>query len=143
MGLVLVEILYYSHNSVGHCSQLDVNNNNCFVCYSSVYSLCINYNNCLTDLSNEDLQTTITLFKRTAFLYKTEWTSLVYSFALSCLLFGIVTSLMNVLEGEGSWLRILEISINANIVVSLLSFAYFVYIYTCSVVCGFLFTCLP
>ena len=28
-----------------HCLQLDVNNNNCFVCYSSVTTLCINSNN--------------------------------------------------------------------------------------------------
>ena len=27
---VLIKILYYSHNSVCHCAQLDVNNNNCF-----------------------------------------------------------------------------------------------------------------
>ena len=27
--LVLIKILYYSHNTVWHCSQLDVSNNNC------------------------------------------------------------------------------------------------------------------
>ena len=41
---------------------------------------------------------------------------------------------MNVLEDERSCLRFLEISINVNIIV---------YIYFGSVVCGFLFTCLP
>ena len=41
--LVLIKILLYClHNSVRHCSQLDVNNNTCFPCYSSVYTLYIN-----------------------------------------------------------------------------------------------------
>ena len=31
--------------SVCHCSQLFVNNNNCCVCYTSVYGFCINNNN--------------------------------------------------------------------------------------------------
>ena len=44
-NLVIIKILYYSHNFVHHCSQLDVNNNNCYVCYSSVYPLCVNNNN--------------------------------------------------------------------------------------------------
>ena len=42
--LVLIKILYCSHNSVCHCSQFDVNNIDCFVYYSSVYTLCINNN---------------------------------------------------------------------------------------------------
>ena len=55
--------------------------------------------------------------------------------ALPCFLYCNVNSLMNVLEGECSWIRILERFINANNVVSLLLFVYFVYIYSCSVCC--------
>ena len=52
-------------------------------------------------------------------------------------------SLINFLEVECSLLRLLEMSINANIVVSLLLFVYFVYIIASSVCCVFLFTSLP
>ena len=48
---------------------------------------------------------------------------------------------MKLLKGDSLWLRLLEMSINVNIVASLLLLVYFVYIYSCSVVCGFLFTC--
>ena len=44
--LVFNKILYCSPNSVHHSSQLDVNNNNWFVCYSTVYLFYINNNNC-------------------------------------------------------------------------------------------------
>ena len=119
-----------------HCSQLDVNKNNYLVCYSFVYTLCINnnnYNNYTTDLCNGDLQTTITLFRRTASSHKADKTSLTHLPALLCLLYDTVNSLMNVLEGKCSWLRLQEISTNVNNVV---------YINSCSVVCVFLFTCL-
>ena len=45
--LVIIKILYYSHSSVHHCSQLYVNNNNNFVCFCTVYTLCINNSNYL------------------------------------------------------------------------------------------------
>ena len=60
-----------------------------------------------------------------------------------CLLQGIVNSLMNVLEGECSWLRLLEIFINVNNVVSLLLLCIlFTFILVVFAVV-FLFTCLP
>ena len=154
-----------------HCSQLDVNNSNCFACYSFVYVLfinnhnhwtiirrrssnaqhlhtklteihscncfifcyspiykvCIN-NNYSTDLYNGDLQTEITLFKRTGSSHKTLWTSLTHLAALSCLLYDRVNSQMNVLESKCCWLRLFEISVNLN---------NDFYIYYCSVVCVF------
>ena len=50
---------------------------------------------------------------------------------LTCLLYNNVNILLNVLEGECSWLCFLEISISY----SLLLFHYFVYNYSCSVCC--------
>ena len=72
--LILIKIIYYSLNFVCHCSQLDVNINNCFVCYSPFGLFCINNNNCLTDLSNGDLHSKFSLFKYTTFSHKSDWT---------------------------------------------------------------------
>ena len=62
---------------------------------------------------------------------------LLQSPALPCFLCGEVNSLMNVLEGECSWLCLLEVSINVEIVVYIhfCRFVYFVAIYSCSVCC--------
>ena len=71
-----------------HCLQLDVNNNNCLVCYFSVHEFLLEQkqllDNYLTDLCNGDLQTTINLFKHPASLHKTNWTSLTHLPALNC-----------------------------------------------------------
>ena len=101
----------------------------------------------------------ITVFKNSTSSYKTDWTSLNHSLALLCHLYGRVNCLTNVeLEGELSWLCLLEIPLFTFIIVEL--FVYFVYIYSCSVCCRifiylftisvmlvfvavFLFTCLP
>ena len=45
LGLVLIKTFYCTHNFVCHCLQLNVYNNNCFVCYAYVYLLCRNNNN--------------------------------------------------------------------------------------------------
>ena len=80
--------------------------------------------NCLTDLFKGNFQTTITLFRRTAYLHKTDWTSPTDSPALPCFAF-YINSLMNVLEA----------SINVNIIVSLLLVVYLVYIQNYGVCC--------
>ena len=59
--------------------------------------------------------------------------------ALPCLLYGRVNSLMNDLEIRCSWIRLLEISINVNMVVPLL----FAYLFAFFVVPFFLFVYLP
>ena len=98
-----------------------VNTSNCFVCYSSVYTFCINNSNHLTIVwqffvtemfkprlisSNiPRLHTRLTKFLLTQLL------------AFSCLFYGNVNSLMNDLVVEGSWHCLLEIPINVNIVV--------------------------
>ena len=94
LRLVSIKVLYYSHNSVCHCSQLDVNSNNCFVCYSSLHSWVYN-NNCSTDLYNG-------LLSSNTARSRTRLTALLLTPlpALSCLLYDNVNSLMNVLEVE-------------------------------------------
>ena len=70
---------------------------------------CINNSNCLSDLCNADLQTTITLFANTSRLH-TELIEflLTHSPALPCLLYGKVNFLVNVFEGGHSWILLLE-----------------------------------
>ena len=53
------------------CSQPNVNNNNCFVFYSSVYNFCINNNNGLVIVS---LIFVTEIFKSTASSHKVDWT---------------------------------------------------------------------
>ena len=93
-NLVSIKISYYSITSVWYCSQLDVNNNNCFVCYSSIYTLLMNnknyynfyYDISSADLCNRDLQITITLFKYSTSSQRTDWTSRTFR-RLLCLVF--------------------------------------------------------
>ena len=95
--LVVIKILYCSNNSVCHCSQLDFNDKNCFVWYSSLHKAPLHkqlQHNYSTDLCNGDIQIKITLFKRTASSHKTDWTSLTQSPTLSCLLYDNEESLM-------------------------------------------------
>ena len=96
----------------------------------------------VTDLCNEDLQTTITLFKHTASSHKSVWTFTNLLPAMPCRLYGTINTLINVLEGECSPSRNL-CKYKHRYLHSLLLFVYFVYIYPYSVVCGFMFTCLP
>ena len=62
--------------------------------------------------------------------------------ALSCLLYANENRLMNDLEVECSWLSLLEIYVNVNVLFVLLFFVYSVYVCSCNVVVVFLFTCL-
>ena len=102
LHLVLIKILYYSHNSACHCLQLYVNNNNYFVCYYSVYTLWINNNNCQTIVR----QIFVTAFFKPQLLstttshLHTRMTELLLSHspALPCLLYGNVNSLINNIE---------------------------------------------
>ena len=137
--LDLIKILYCSHNSECHCSQLYIYNINCFVCYPFVYTFCIDNNNYwiivwlifVTEIFKPRLLSSNTrhLHTRLTELLLTQLP------ALACLLYGKANSLMNVLEDECLLVRINEIFININIVVSLLLFVYFVYIYSCSICC--------
>ena len=87
----------------------------------------------VNNLYNRNLQTTIILFTRIVSSHKTDWI-LPESpcFALSCLLYRMVSSLMNTLEGECFCHR--EISINVNkLLVVLLSLVLFIrYFFYCS-----------
>ena len=73
--------------------------------------------NYATDLCNEDLHTTITLFTHTAISHKPHWTSLTQPPVFPYLLYGSVNSLIKFPEGECSCFRLLEIAINVSIVV--------------------------
>ena len=114
LRLILIKILCFLLNSVCYCSPLYVNNNNCFsLLFHSLHPLHKQYqllDSCSTDLCKWDLPTNIILFKRTASLHKTDWTSLLQSPALPCLLYCKVNSLMNVVEGKCLWLCFPEIS---------------------------------
>ena len=108
------------------------------------YSLCLNNNNCLT-IFEQIFVTEIfkpQLLSSNSSRLRTRLTELLltqFESALSWILYDKVISLMNVLEGECSWLCLLEISINLNIVLYVI-FVYvlFVYIFSCSV-CRFIF----
>ena len=132
-----------------HYSQLNVFNNNWFVCYSSFFTtLHRQYQlqeNWRSSNYNYSLQNVTRLHTRLTKFLLTELPTLL------CLLYGKVNSLMNILEDECSWVHFLKISINVKIVVALMLFVYFVYIYFCCV-CGcvfvylliiFLFTFVP
>ena len=71
----------------------------------------------MADLSNGNLQTMITYFKRTASSHMTDRTSLTYSPALLRHLYDRLQSLMNILKIEFSWLCLLDIFVYANIIV--------------------------
>ena len=121
MCLVLIKILYYSHNSVCHCPLHDGDDNSGLLCYSSVYILYINNNN-YCSIIEQNLVTEIfnlRLFSSNTLRLHARLTELLLTQlrALPCIL--------HVFEGDCSWLRLLEISIKVNIVV---------YIHYCSVV---------
>ena len=81
----------------------------------------IRNNNCSIDFYNRDLQTTITLFTRNVSSHKTHWIlSESPLLALSCLLYRVVSSLMNTLEGEYLCLREIPINVNKLLAVLLL-----------------------
>ena len=125
---VLIKVLYCSHNSVCHCSQLDVNNNNCFVCYSSLHSWVYN-NNCSTDLYNG-------LFSSNTASLRTRLTALLPTPlpALSCFLYDNVNSLMNVLELEHLCKckhRCLVIVVSAFLFTFMLSVFVIAFLFTC------------
>ena len=82
---------------------------------------------------------TITFYKHTLSLLKTDWTSRTHYFALPCLLYGRLNSLINVFEAECLWLRLLENYMNVNIVFSCILFTFILVVF----VVAFLFTCLP
>ena len=106
LNLFLVNILYTIPCVT--CHDLTSATTICFNCYYSLHFFCIHNNNCSTDL-----QTTIILFTRNVSSDKTDW--ILYELpmlALSCLLYRMVSSLMNALEGE--CLCLCEISINVN-----------------------------
>ena len=111
-----------------HCLQLHVNNNNCFVYYSSVYNLCLNNNNywrIMRQIFVMEIFKPCLLSSNTLPLH-TRLTELLLTYlpALLCFIYGR----MNVLESEYSWFRLLEISVNVN---------NDFYIYYCTVVCVF------
>ena len=83
---------------------------------------CLNNNNCSTELYNEDFQNTIFLFKHRLSLHKTDW---IFTDSVPCFSLPCIWQRMKNLEDECSRLPLLEISINVNLVVSLLLFVYF------------------
>ena len=132
---------------------LDYGNFNQHFAHKKLLSLALLLNSCSNQLPWNHESVSLNWFSVATKLTELFLTQLPASY---CLLYGNVSSLMNVLEGECSCL--LEISINVDIVVSLLLFVYFVYlfifflflkifiiilyIYSCNVVV-FLFTSLP
>ena len=85
----------------------------CFNYYYSLHFLCLHNNNSSIDLYNRDLQTTIILFTCNVSLHNTDWIlSESPLLALSYLLYRMLSSLVNTLDGECLALR--EISINVN-----------------------------
>ena len=93
----------------------------------------VHNNNCLIDLYNRDLQTTIILFTRIMSSHKTDWIlSMSSLLTLSCFSYCRVNSLMNALE-----FRLREIFINGNKL--FLLFLYFAYVFPYSAVIDCLF----
>ena len=90
--LIFIQILYCLHNSEYHCSQLDVNNNNCssllLLCLHPLHKQKLSLSNYTTYLYNEDLQTTITLFvaSLSCNLYKCKHCCFIIIFYIFCLL---------------------------------------------------------
>ena len=93
----------------------------------------IRNNNCSIDFYNRDLQTTITLFTRNVSSHKTHWIlSESPLLALSCLLYRVVSSLMNTLEGEYLCLREIPINVNKLLAVLLLHVLFICYFLYCT-----------
>ena len=70
-----------------------------FNCYYSLHFFDVHNNNCSISLFNRDLQTTIILFTRNMFSYKTDWEFFLNSVACSSLPFiSQLSSLINVLD---------------------------------------------
>ena len=83
------------------------------MCYYSFHFLCVYNNNCSINLYNKDLQATIILFIPNGSSHKTdEILSELPLLTLSCLLYRMVSSIINALERE--YLCLLEICINVN-----------------------------
>ena len=79
-------ILYCSYNSVCHLWWFDLNNNNLLQLLVLFSLFRVHNNNCLIDLYNSDLQTTIILYTRNVSSYKADWfLSESPLLALSCL----------------------------------------------------------
>ena len=98
--------------------------------------LCINNNNCLTDVCKVDLQTTITFFKRITSSQRGDWIFTDPLSALNCILYRMVNSLKNALEDK--WLCLTRNVYKCKHVVYMLftfilvCFCIAVYIYSCS-----------
>ena len=105
LSLVLIKILYYLHNSVCRCSQLDVNNNSCFSSsFLCLYALHKRYQllyNCSTVLCILDVQTIIILFIHTVSPHKSNWSFLD---PIACFV------LQRIQSDECSWKSMLEAS---------------------------------
>ena len=79
-------------------------------CYYFLHIFCVHNNNCSIDLYNRELQTTIILFSCNVSSHKTDWIiSELLLLTQYCLLYRMVSSLMNSVEGE--CLCLYEISI--------------------------------
>ena len=127
------------HNTVCHFSQIKVNNNNCFVFYSSLHWFAQTITNHLSIIQ----QIFITeIFKHSSSSHKTDWN---FTNSLACFVLPFIWQGKQ--SDEYSWRRMFMTLPSRNRYKckhhSLLLFVYFVYIYPCSVVGIFLFTCLP
>ena len=98
------------------------------MCYYSFHFLCVYNNNCSINLYNKDLQATIILFIPNGSSHKTdEILSELPLLTLSCLLYRMVSSIINALERE--YLCLLEICINVNKFLAVLLLAVYLYIH--------------
>ena len=94
--------------------------------------------NCSIDLYNKDLQTTIILFTCNVSAHKTGWIiSELPLLALSCLLYRMVNSLMNGLEGECNSLREISLNVSKSFAVLFCLFCILAIFYTALCYCSF------
>ena len=127
-----------------HYSPLYANNTIAFLCYSTVYTLCINNYNYQTIIQ----QTFVTeIFKLLRLLSSNApclYTRLTEHHSLSRMIWlaFYMAGLMNVLEGECFWFCLLEISINLNIVVYI-HYCCMCILFTFILVVLLVYSCLP